>query len=77
MMDFTKILPAGQAKIEADIIRELEYSHNGWILDNAVHGCLTDEELEESLLRDFGLALTEESKAMVMRCIDLALAGGY
>lgn len=76
MTDFTKILPTGQKKIEADIERELDYSHNAWILDEAVWGSLTDEMIEDTLLRDFGLDLTPESKAMVMRCIDRALMYG-
>lgn len=77
MIDFAKVLPEGQRKIEDQIGKELELTHNGEILDAAVQGWLTDEMLEDTILRDFGLALTEESKAMVMRQIDLALAGGY
>jgi len=60
-----------------DITRELQYAHSGWILDDAVMGCLT-ETTATDLLQDFGLSFdVAEHRAILREAIQTCLAEGW
>jgi hypothetical protein len=63
-------------KILDTLTSELMLSHNGWIVDDAVVGCLlTDTALD--FLADFGLGDTTFNRRLLNRAINRAIDEGF